>query len=87
MVGLNGISLGVYFDFFFFFPTFGKELVTIIMKMIKSSHYNIVWNGNLIPNITLSRGIRQGIGGLGKESSTNELELANIQDINVSWII
>ena len=46
-----------------------------------------MWNGNLIPNITLSRGIRQGIGGLGMESSTNELELANIQDINVSWII
>lgn len=55
----------------FFFSTFGKVLVTLIMKMIKSSHYNIVWNGNLIPTITLSRGIRQGIGGFGMESSKN----------------
>ena len=36
------------------------NLITLIMNMVSSTHFHILWNGGPLPEIVLTRGVRQG---------------------------
>ena len=43
-------------EFFQFPPT----LITLIMNMISSTRFHVLWNGSPLPEVVPSRGLRQG---------------------------